>query len=85
MASGLAAAEFVDLGSSFGRIAVPSALVALGGVVAGTAYRRWEGAERALRLGEPLPYSTIAPLLGLSTAVLALAAVVLIVVSSGAL
>jgi putative membrane protein len=68
------------------RLAVPGlrqglavCLVLLGSAVSATAYRRWIRAQRALRLGEPLPVPQLAPVLAYGIAVVALVTVVLLV------
>ena len=70
------------------RLAVPGlrqalaiGLVLLGSAVSATAFGRWARAQRAMRLGEPLPVPRLAPLLGIGVAVTALVTVVLLVVA----
>jgi putative membrane protein len=69
------------------RLAVPGlrqvlavSLVLLGSAVSAGAYGRWVRVERALRLGEPLPPSRLAPVLAYGIAAVALVTVVLLVV-----
>ena len=56
-------------------------LVLLGSAVSGSAFTRWARAERAMRLGEPLPVPRLAPLIAVGVAVMALVTVVLLVVA----
>jgi putative membrane protein len=70
------------------RLAVPGlrqvlavCLVLLGSAVSATAWRRWVRAQRAMRLGTPLPAPRLAPVLAFGIAVIALVAVVLLVVA----
>lgn len=44
-----------------------------------SAFRRWLRAERAIRVGEPLPVPALAPVLAYGVAAVALIAVVLLV------
>jgi putative membrane protein len=75
---GLAAAQLLDFESDAVRIIVGLAPVLLGGVLAGTSYRRWEANERAMRLREPLP--SAAPPRWLSIALVGIAIVVAVLV-----
>lgn len=61
VAGGVAVLELVrrSLGSGTGREAVGLALLALALLIALTSYRRWRFNERALRRGEPLPFSLL--------------------------
>jgi putative membrane protein len=61
------------------RLAVGLALVGLALVLAGTSYRRWARVERAIRLGEPLPRSSMPLALAAGlTVVIAVAALLLV-------
>ena len=55
-------------------------LIALGGLLSAISYRHWEQNERAMRLGEQRPHSTVPRLVGVSLSLAAVAALVLIVV-----
>ena len=59
-------------------VAIP--LVALGAVLAVGGYRRWQDADRALRLGEPLPATNLPAILAFGVLVISATAVVLIFV-----
>jgi putative membrane protein len=75
VAAGSAAAAF--LGDGAARLIVALPLIALGALLALTSYRRWEQVERAMRLGDPMPYSRMPQVIGISVAVLAVIAGVL--------
>lgn len=55
-------------------------LLSLASVLAVGSYRRWENAERALRLGAPLPMTSLTRILAGGVVALALAVAVVIVV-----
>jgi putative membrane protein len=80
LASGLAVVEFLDSQPRSIRIAIGVPLMLLGAAVSIRSYSRWESVERALRLRQPLPYSTIPRFLAAGIAVIAFAAAVLVVV-----
>jgi putative membrane protein len=82
VASGSAAAAFLRTGFGGGRLIVGLPLIVLGAIVALTSYRRWERIERAMRLGDPMPYSRMPWILGLSVAIVSLAAGVLAIVDA---
>jgi putative membrane protein len=70
------------------RLAVPGlrqglavCLVLLGSAVSVTAWTRWVRAQRAMRLGEPLPLPRLAPVLAFLIAAVALVTVALLVVT----
>jgi putative membrane protein len=63
------------------RQALAVGLVLLGAGVSATAFRRWLQAQRAMRLGEPLPVPGLAPVLAYGVAAVAVVAVVLLVVA----
>ena len=75
--AGLAVAEV--LGEDDTGVAprlIGAALILLGGLFAFTGYGRWEAAERAMRLGEPLPRSLLPRAASILTVLLAVVAVV---------
>ena len=57
-------------------------LLAIAFLTAASAYRRWALAERSMRLREPLPSSRLPMLMAIGTAVVALAAAVILVVDA---
>jgi putative membrane protein len=78
-AAGLAVTQLLPpLGAPWAREAIGVALVALGTVVAASAYWRWRRSERALRLDEPLPPSRLPLLLAAGVAAVSAVAVVLL-------
>jgi putative membrane protein len=54
-AAGLAATQFLDPSAEHFRLTIALVLVGLGTVVSVHGYRRWAGAEYAMRRGQPLP------------------------------
>ena len=77
MAAGVAVVQFVP-GLSEIRHVLGFVLIALGGVVATVAYRHWERNERAMRLGERLPHSSVPRLVAAALALVAFAALALV-------
>jgi putative membrane protein len=51
-------------------------LMILGGVLAAFSYGNWAAAQRAMRLGEPLPRSKLPTILSIVTAIVAVATIV---------
>lgn len=76
-AGGLGAINLID--NFYGQEAIGLTLLALSFVTAATAYGRWAKNERAIRLGEPLPWSWLPPFVAFGTAILGVAAAVLFV------
>ncbi|MEN3358246.1 MAG: putative rane protein [Mycobacteriales bacterium] len=82
IAAGVALEAFADgLGRPGLRRGVAAALVVLGALVSGVAFRRWLRAERALRTSNPLPLPVFAPAIGYGIAVISV--LILIVVLAG--
>ena len=79
IAAGVAVAQFVPGPSAF-RHTLAFVLVSFGGVLAGISYTHWERNERAMRLGERLPFSMVPRLTAAALAMVALAALVLMIV-----
>jgi putative membrane protein len=79
MAAGVAVVQFVP-GLDVVRHALGLLLIVLGGLLAAVSYTHWEGNERAMRLGEPLPHSPIPRLVAAALTLSALVALVLTVV-----
>jgi putative membrane protein len=78
---GLAAAQLLHFDSEAVRLLVALPPIALGGVLAGVSYRRWEANERAMRLGMPLPAGP-PRLLAYGLALMAVAIAVLVIVDA---
>jgi len=79
LAAGVALDTFVGYGHPAVRSAATMALIAAGIVCSVAAYARWMATERALRLGQPLPTSYVAPLVAFAVATAGvLAAVILL-------
>lgn len=82
VAAGLAAAELLDIDSRAVRLVIALPLIGLGAVLSLTSYRRWERNERALRLDQPLHYSRLPWVVGMSIAAIALIAAVVAVIDA---
>src|SRR5215210_7302248 len=82
MVAGLAVAEFFEARSEVTRLVIAVPLVLLGALTAFTSYDRWSEKERAMRLGEPLPRSSIPRLIAIAGGVVAVVAAILAVVDS---
>jgi putative membrane protein len=81
-AGGLAAIELLPpLAVTWGREAIGVGLVGLATLVAATSYRRWEGNERAMRVGGSLPPSRMPVVLAVGTSAVAVVALVLLLVT----
>ena len=82
VAAGVALAAFAaDLGPAGLRRGVAVALILLGGLISGTAFRRWYRAEQALRTRSPLPLPQLAPVLAYGVAVLAVLVLIAVLAS----
>lgn len=79
MAAGVAVVQFVP-GPSLLRHTLGFVLVSFGGILAAVSYGHWERIERAMRLGERLPYSRIPRLTAAALALVALATLTLLIV-----
>lgn len=77
-AGGLAAVSLLD--EFAGSEALGVGLLILAFATAASAYRRWALNERSMRLSEPLPESRLPMLMAVGTALVVLAAAVLLVV-----
>ncbi len=75
MAAGVAVIQLVS-GLTVIRHVLGILLITLGGLLSAVSYGHWERNERAMRLGEQLPHSTVPRLV---TTVLSLAAVIALV------
>lgn len=81
IAAGLAIVSLLpDFEWDWGARAIGVPLIALGAILSYTSYRRWEGNERAMRTGAPLPPSTLPRVLAIGIAAAsAIAAIVALV------
>ena len=61
----------------YGRRIIGVPLIALGAVLAWASYRRWQGNERAMRLGQPLPPSNLPTILAAGISIAAVVAAVI--------
>ena len=79
IAGGLAVAQFLRLGHVGARLAVGlgMALIVLGASLSVSSYRHWQRNERALRLGQPLPASSLPRILVYAIALVAAGAIAL--------
>ena len=77
IAAGLALVALLpDFELTYGARIIGVPLIALGALLAFTSYRRWEDNERAMRLGEPLPPSSLPRVLAIGIALAALLAAI---------
>jgi putative membrane protein len=76
---GLAAGQLLEFQSALARLAVALPPIVLGAVLALTSYRRWEANQRALRLGEPLPFGGPPRLLAVGIGAVAVVVAVIVV------
>jgi putative membrane protein len=79
IAAGVAVAQFVP-GPNALRHAIAFVLVLFGGILAAISYSHWERNERAMRLGERLPYSMVPRLTAAALVLVALAASILMII-----
>jgi putative membrane protein len=82
LVAGLAIAEFFESVSQTARLAIALPLVLLGAIVAFVSYGAWEGKERAMRLGEPLPRSSTPRLVAFAVGAVAVVAAILAVIDA---
>lgn len=78
LAAGLAVGELLSSRPEAQRLALGVPLVVLAAVVSLTSFGRWERTERALRLGQALPYPSIFRTVGLGVGLIAVAAAVVL-------
>jgi putative membrane protein len=79
---GLVAAQVLDFKPRGVRFVIAVPAILLGGLLGIASYGRWQANERALRLGQPLGYSTLTPLLAVGIVVIALIAGVSVLVAA---
>lgn len=84
LAAGVAVIQLVpSFGPRGGRFAVGVVLIVLALILAATSYARWQGAERAMRLGNSLPESLVSRVVAYGLTAVALLALVLLLVEFG--
>lgn len=80
VAGGLAAAQYLKVGSAATRLVVSLVLVVLGTVASFGSYRLWRQNEQALRRGDPMPRSALPHVLVYGILVFAVAATVAVII-----
>lgn len=78
VAAGVGVDAFATDLPEWGRRSLAGVLVVLGGLLSASAFRRWLGAERALRRSQPLPTNQLAPLIAYGLSIGAGLALVLV-------
>lgn len=78
VAAGIGVDAFATDVPEWGRHALASLLVVMGGLLAASAFRRWFRAEVALRHSEPLPTNRLAPIIAYGLTLGAVLALVLV-------
>jgi putative membrane protein len=82
IALGVAVATFVSTQETKGvSLLLAAALVLLGGILAAGSWWRWLSVERAMRDGQGIPPSTLAPFLALGIGVIAVLSIIAVVVT----
>jgi putative membrane protein len=85
-AGGLAVIRYAPtLAVTGAREVIGTALVLIGAIIAGTSYRRFVRVDRAIRVGHPLPATSLPRLLSVSMFVLSAVVVVLLLVDRAGL
>ena len=79
---GLAASQLIDFQSEAARVIVALPPIVLGAVLAFTSYRRWEANQRAMRLGQPLPFGGPTRLLAVGIGAVAVLVAVIVVIDA---
>lgn len=80
VAAGAAAAAFLRSGLSGARLVVAIPLIVLGAILGLYSFHHWDANERAMRQGDPMPYSGMPRFLAYSVAVVAVITAILTVV-----
>ena len=82
IALGVAVATFVSTQETKGvSLLLAAALVLLGGILAAGSWWRWLSVERAMRDGDGIPPSTLAPFLALGIGVIAVLSIIAVVIT----
>jgi putative membrane protein len=82
VAAGLAVEQLLEFGSHADRLIVALPLMGLGAAAALSSYHHWEQTERAIRLGQALPYSRLPRVLAYGIGLVTIAAAVLVAVDA---
>jgi putative membrane protein len=80
IAAGLGAAQFLHFNVPDLRLLIALPLIALGAVLSMASYRQWVRAERAMRHGEPPPYTQMPRVLALGIVIVAVSGVVVAII-----
>jgi putative membrane protein len=80
LAAGLGVAELLRSEPRAERLVIAIPLIVLAAFVAFSSYGRWRAVERAMRLGEPLPYPSLLRALGIGIGIAAVAAIAVVLV-----
>jgi len=82
IALGVAVATFVSTQETKGvSLLLAAALVLLGGILAAGSWWRWLSVERAMRDGDGIPPSTLAPFLAIGIGVISVIAIVAVIIT----
>lgn len=82
IALGVAVATFVSTQETKGiSLLLAAALVLLGGILAAGSWWRWLSVERAMRDGDGIPPSTLAPFLAIGIGIIAVLAIIAVVIT----
>ena len=82
VAAGLAVEQLLEFGSHGARLIIALPLMALGAAAALSSYRHWERSERAMRLGQPLPYSRLPRVLAYGIGLVTIVAAILVTIDA---
>jgi putative membrane protein len=82
VAAGLAVEQLLEFGSHGARLIIALPLMGLGAAAALSSYRHWEQSERAMRLGQPLPYSRLPRVLAYGIGLVTIVAAILVTVDA---
>jgi putative membrane protein len=80
LVSGLGVAELLRSEPRAERLVIAIPLIVLAATIAFSSYGRWRTVERAMRLGEPLPYPALSRVLGVGIGIVAVAALAIVLV-----
>ncbi|MQA86484.1 MAG: DUF202 domain-containing protein [Streptosporangiales bacterium] len=84
LAAGVAVIQIIpSFGPPGGRLALGVVLIVLALILAAASYPRWEGVERAMRLGRSLPESVVSRVVAYGLGAVAVLSLILIVLDAG--